>query len=346
MKNGMRLTEFASGGGCGCKLSPPLLHDLLQQANIFSPPPAQLLVGAAGADDAAVWQLNDAQALVASADFFSPLVDDGYEFGRIAAANALSDIYAMGAKPLLALALAAMPAQLPQEVMAAVMAGGQAMCAQAGAVVAGGHSINAKEPLYGLAVLGLVHPQHLLTNAGGCAGDVLLLGKPLGVGVLAAAARQGDLPAEEMAVLLRQTTQLNSAGAALPQVAGVHALTDVTGFGLLGHLAEVCRAAQVGARVEVARLPLLAAAQRYAQQGVASGACARNWQSVAAMVREEGVEIAAWQRTLLTDPQTSGGLLVCCTAEAVAAVCEVFAAHGQEAVRVGELTRGQGIVLC
>ena len=342
----MRLTEFASGGGCGCKLPPALLRELLTQAEVFAAPPPALLVGAEHADDAAVWRLNDGQALVASVDFFSPLVDDGYDFGRIAAANALSDIYAMGAKPQLALALAAMPAELPQEVVTAILAGGRAVCAQAGVVVAGGHSIRAKEPLYGLVAMGVAHPQRLLTNAGGRAGDVLLLGKPLGIGVLAAAARRGALTDEEAEVMVAQTTQLNSAGADLPQVDGVHALTDVTGFGLLGHLAEVCRAAKVGARVDFANLPLLAAAWAYAQDGVASGACARNWESVQPMLRAGAADgLADWQRTLLSDPQTSGGLLVACSAAAAPAVQEVFAAHGQAAVRVGELTAAAGIAL-
>lgn len=347
----MKLTDFASGGGCGCKLPPHLLRDLLQQADIFQPAPAALLVGAQNADDAAVWRLNDEQAIIATTDFFSPLVDDAHDFGRIAATNALSDVYAMGGTPLFALAITAMPAgALPADTIAQILAGGQAACRDAGVVIAGGHSIDAKEPLYGLAVVGQVHPDKLLTNAGARVGDQLLLGKPLGIGVLSAALRRGRLSAAEYDVMLAHTTQLNRAGSALAEAAGagIHALTDVTGFGLLGHLAELCRAAKVGAatanrgapvgaQLRFADLPLLPAAVAHAKNGISTGAAKRNWESVRDLLGEVAPQ-EEWQRAFLTDPQTSGGLLVACDGAAVAAVREVFAAHGQEATLIGEIT--------
>lgn len=340
----MRLTEFASGGGCGCKLPPSLLRELLQ-TTMAGEAPADLLVGSRTADDAAVWRLSDTQAIVATTDFFSPIVDAPHDFGAIAAANALSDIYAMGATPLFALALAAMPAAtLPRETIAAILEGGRQQCARAGVVVAGGHSIDAKEPLYGLAVVGRAAPDRILTNAAARADDVLLLGKPLGIGVLSAALQRGRLAGEDYRAMLALTTQLNSAGSELAAVDGVHAMTDVTGFGLLGHLAEMCRAAALGAVVQFDALPLIDAAVAHAKDGIATGAAARNWQSVADML--EGADaLADWQQNLLADPQTSGGLLVACQRASAAAVQEVFQRHGQQAARIGNMTAAAGIIV-
>lgn len=343
MKSPIRLTEFASGGGCGCKLSPALLRDLLRQANIMDNPPP-LLVGAQTADDAAVWRLSDEYAIIATTDFFSPVVDDAYDFGRIAAANAISDVYAMGGTPLLALALAAMPKDLlPPATIAAIFAGGRDQAQQAGVVIAGGHSIDAKEPLYGLAVIGSARPERIVTNTTARAGDVLLLGKPLGIGVLSAALRRRRLTAAEYQLMLEQTTQLNRAGSELGQLNGIHAMTDVTGFGLLGHLAEFCRAAALGARIDFNALPLLPPALRYAQAGIATGAAARNWQSVADVM--DTVELTGWQRNLLTDPQTSGGLLVACDSETVAAAQAAFRQYGQTAAIIGTMTNSKKIAI-
>ena len=272
-----RLTSLSHGGGCGCKIAPGVLADLLKR----NAPPAlfpDLLVGTETADDAAVYRLNDEQAIVATTDFFMPIVDDPYDFGRIAATNALSDVYAMGGKPILALALVGMPINvLPHETIAAVLKGGEAVCAEAGIPVAGGHSIDSVEPIYGLAALGLVHPSRVKRNAGARAGDVLVLGKPLGVGVLSAALKKNQLDAAGYAAMIAATTKLNRPGAELAALPGVHAMTDVTGFGLLGHGLEVARGAGLTARVRYAALPWLAGAEAFAEAGVVTGASGRNW---------------------------------------------------------------------
>lgn len=323
----IRLTQFSHGGGCGCKIAPGLLQEILARAPQGIVPP-ELLVGTETSDDAAVYRLNDSQALVATTDFFTPIVDDPYDFGRIAATNALSDIYAMGGTPIMALALVGMPiAQLPPEVIGRVLEGGAAVCREAGIPIAGGHSIDVLEPIYGLVGLGLVHPQRVRRNADAQAGDVLVLGKPLGVGILSAALKKGILDAAGYADMLRYTTQLNRVGIALGALDGVHAMTDVTGFGLAGHLLEVCRGSGLSAQVELASVPLIEAAARFAAKGVVTGASARNWAAYGAdVVGAPGAP--EWQRHLLTDPQTSGGLLVSCSPDALASVLDTFAQAG------------------
>ena len=329
----VRLTQFAHGGGCGCKIAPGLLREILARAPQGIVPP-ELMVGTETADDAAVYRLNDSQALVATTDFFTPIVDDAYDFGRIAATNALSDIYAMGGTPILALALVGMPiAKLPLEVIGRILEGGAAVCREAGIPIAGGHSIDVVEPIYGLVALGLVHPDHVRRNADARAGDVLILGKPLGVGVLSAAIKNGTLGAEGYAEMLRHTTQLNRVGIALAQQNGVHAMTDVTGFGLAGHLLEICRGSGVSARLELAHLPLIENAVVLAKQGTATGASARNWAAYGDAVQWPA-SAADWQRTLLTDPQTSGGLLVSCDASAADAVLDTFRSAGFDSAAV------------
>ncbi len=322
-----RLTSLSHGGGCGCKIAPGVLAELLKDSSA-SAPFADLLVGRETSDDAAVYRINDDQAIVATTDFFMPIVDDAYDFGRIAATNAISDIYAMGARPLFALAIVGMPVNtLPREAIRDILRGGEAVCAQAGIPIAGGHSIDSVEPIYGLAVTGVVHPDRVRRNSGARAGDVLVLGKPLGVGLYSAAYKKGLLDGNGYGELVDTTTRLNTPGIALAQMPGVHALTDVTGFGLLGHLLEVCRASALNATLDAAAVPLLAQARAFADAGIATGASARNWQACGDEVQFEGAADPAW-RTLLTDPQTSGGLLVACAAEAVAAVLEVFAVGG------------------
>lgn len=341
----IKLTQFAHGGGCGCKIAPGLLREILARAPQGLVPP-ELLVGTETSDDAAVYRLNDQQALVATTDFFTPIVDDPYDFGRIAATNALSDIYAMGGTPILALAIVGMPiAKLPPEVIGRVLEGGAAVCREAGIPIAGGHSIDVLEPIYGLVGLGLVHPQRVRRNADAQAGDVLVLGKPLGVGVLSAALKKGQLDAAGYAEMLRHTTQLNRVGSALAQLDGVHAMTDVTGFGLAGHLLEICRGSGLSAQVDLERLPLIESAVRWAREGVATGASNRNWAAYGAEV--DGLaEAPDWQRTLLTDPQTSGGLLVSCAPEAADTVLQAFRADGfAQAAIVGRMqasAAGQG----
>jgi len=333
----MKLTQFSHGGGCGCKIAPGLLAEILARApqGIV---PAELLVGSENSDDAAVYRLNDEQALVATTDFFTPIVDDARDFGRIAATNALSDIYAMGGKPILALALVGMPInKLPPEVIAQILRGGAEVCAEAGIPIAGGHSIDLLEPIYGLVALGLVHPDRVRRNADGRAGDVLVLGKPLGVGILSAALKKGLLSEAGYAEMIRHTTRLNRVGSALGELAGVHAMTDVTGFGLAGHLLEICRASQTSARVSLPRLPLIAQALQHAREGIATGASARNWAAYGAEV-DFPASAEPWMQALVSDPQTSGGLLVSCAPNAVDAVLALFHAGGfGEAAVVGEL---------
>jgi selenide,water dikinase len=308
-KPAVRLTSLAHGGGCGCKLAPGVLAEILAgmpATGAF----AGLMVGTETSDDAAVWRLNDEQALVATTDFFMPVVDDPFDFGRIAAANALSDIYAMGASPILALAIVGMPVdRLPVETIRGVLAGGAAVCAEAGIPVAGGHSIDSVEPIYGLVALGLVHPDKVMTNRGARAGDALILTKALGVGVLSAAFKQERLSPEGYAALIASTTQLNTLGSELAGLAGVNAVTDVTGFGLLGHALEMSRGAGLGVEIDAAAPALLPGAEDLLRAGVRTGASTRNWASYGGEVRTEAA-LSDWRRDLLTDPQTSGGLLI------------------------------------
>jgi selenide,water dikinase len=300
-----------------------------------------LLVGTETSDDAAVWRLNDSQALVATTDFFMPVVDEPRDFGRIAATNALSDVYAMGATPIFALAIVGMPVgRLPVETIRAILEGGAEVAAAAGVPVAGGHSIDSVEPIYGLVALGLVHPDRLLKNDTAQAGDELILTKPLGVGILSAAFKQGRLDDDGYRALIASTTQLNTLGARLAEIEGVHAVTDVTGFGLLGHTLELCRGAGLGAEIDAAAAPLLPGVEALVQAGVRTGASTRNWESYGEAVTLD-LDLPAWTRDLLTDPQTSGGLLIAVASEAAEAVMHVAQEMGfARAVRVGKMVSG------
>src|SRR5512142_3016672 len=277
MSEPVKLTQDSHGGGCGCKIAPSVLAEML--AAMPRPPSyPNLLVGTESSDDAAVYKLNDTQAIVVTTDFFMPIVDDARDFGRIAATNALSDVYAMGGTPILALAVVGMPIdKLPLETIRDILAGGESVCTAAGIPIAGGHSIDAPEPIYGLAAVGVVHPDHLKRNDRAREGDVLILGKPLGVGVLSAALKKGELDAEGYRQMVDTATQLNRVGAALGAMSAVHAMTDVTGFALLGHLLEVCRGSKLGAEVDFAALPVLPEALKLAEQGYSTGAADRNW---------------------------------------------------------------------
>jgi selenide, water dikinase len=341
----IRLTEFSHGGGCGCKISPGVLSELLAAMPMRSLP-KDLLVGTESSDDAAVYRLNASQALVATTDFFTPIVDDPYDFGRIAATNALSDIYAMGASPFMALALVGMPLdKLPLDVIRKILAGGESVCAAAGIPIAGGHSVDVLEPIYGLVALGLVHPERVKRNDSAVAGDVLILGKPLGVGILSAALKKGGLSATGYAQMIAATTQLNTPGIALAELPGVHAMTDVTGYGLAGHLLEICRGSGLGAQLRFADLPVIDEALHWAQQGTVTGASARNWRSYGDEVRLHP-DASDWQRALVTDPQTSGGLLVACAPEIEAQVLTEFSRHGFTAARrIGTMVAEQGITV-
>ena len=336
----VRLTSFSHGGGCGCKIAPGVLADILKTSAPGVIPP-QLMVGIETSDDAAVWKLNDSQALIATTDFFMPIVDDPFDFGRIAATNAISDVYAMGGTPIMALALVAMQiAQLSVEVIGRVLAGGQAVCADAGIPIAGGHTIDSVEPIYGLVVMGLVHPDRVRRNADARDGDVLVLGKPLGVGVLSAALKKGRLDAAGYARLIATTTRLNKPGSRLAGLDGVHAITDVTGFGLAGHALEMARGAGLRAEIDWRGVPLIEGAEALAREGFITGASGRNWAGYGADVRLDAA-LPSVARDLATDPQTSGGLLVSCRPDTVDAVLACFREGGfPEAAVVGRMVAG------
>jgi selenide,water dikinase len=334
------LTSLSHGGGCGCKIAPGVLADLLRDVAPMRAY-ANLMVGTETGDDAAVYRLNDSQALIATTDFFMPIVDDPFEFGRIAATNALSDVYAMGGTPILALAIVGMPINvLPAQTIREILRGGEAVCADAGIPIAGGHSIDSVEPIYGLAALGLAHPDAIRRNADAKAGDVLILGKPIGVGVLSAALKKGALEPEGYANLIATTTRLNRPGAKLAPLPGVHAITDVTGFGLLGHALEICRGSGLAAEIRSDDVPRVAGALELAGSGFVTGASARNWVAFADSVRL-GDDVTDTMRALLTDPQTSGGLLVTCAPESADAVLAIFSSMGfADAAVVGRMTEG------
>lgn len=336
----IKLTQFSHGGGCGCKIAPAVLKDILAQSAPMAGF-ADLLVGTESSDDAAVYRLNDSQAIVATTDFFMPIVDDAFDFGCIAATNALSDIYAMGGKPLFALAIVGMPVgKLPVETIRQILAGGEAVCRAAGIPVAGGHSIDAPEPIYGLVGIGVVHPDRVKRNNAAKPGDVLILGKPLGVGVLSAALKKGELSAEGYRQMVATTTQLNTPGSLLGEMDDVHAMTDVTGFALLGHLLEIVRGSQLSARIRFDQLPVIEEALQLAQAGIATGAAERNWASYGHEI-ELDAGIAEWQRKFLCDPQTSGGLLVACDPAVEAEVLAAFRQFGFDGAKtIGQLDAG------
>jgi selenide, water dikinase len=340
----IRLTDLAHGGGCGCKLAPSVLQQLLanQPAAL---PYAQLLVGTETGDDAAVWQIDDKTCVIATTDFFMPVVDDPRDFGRIAAANALSDVYAMGGKPIMALAILGMPlGKLPVETVRQILEGGASICAEAGIPVAGGHSIDSVEPIYGLAVIGLCSPENVRRNSGARPGDTLILTKGIGIGIYSAAFKKLALPDEAYAEMIASTTLLNRIGHVLAQDADVHAVTDVTGFGLLGHGLELARGAGVGVTIEQARIPFLARAEALAESGYITGASGRNWESYGSQVALPP-GLASWRRALLTDPQTSGGLLVACKPERAEPIRAMIEAAGYpRASIIGSVTAGEPTV--
>ena len=340
----IQLTAFSHGGGCGCKIAPAVLSEILATTPVRALP-KELLVGIESSDDAAVYKVSDDQAMVATTDFFTPIVDDPYDFGRIAATNALSDVYAMGARPVFALAIVGMPLEkMPVGVIQRVLEGGESVCAKAGIPIAGGHSIDTLEPIYGLVGLGLVHPDKVKRNSSARKGDVLILGKPLGVGILSAALKKGKLSTQGYQQMLDTATQLNTAGMKLGDMEGVHAMTDVTGFGLAGHLLEMCRGAKLGANLRFEDVPVLSEALDWVQQGTATGASGRNWEGYG---REVSLpeRFPVWQRNLLTDPQTSGGLLVACAPEIANEVLWTLHQEGcKAAAAVGFMTDGPPVL--
>ena len=337
-----RLTSLSHGGGCGCKIAPGVLSEILKSVPQL-PFPKELLIGIETSDDAAVYQINDSQAIVATTDFFMPIVDDPFDFGKIAATNAISDIYAMGGTPLFALALVGMPIKvLSNTTIARILKGGAEACRSAGIPIAGGHTIDSVEPIYGLVAIGIVDPKRVKSNAAAQAGDVLVLGKPLGVGILSAALKKDLLDDAGYQEMIANTTKLNSAGPELAKLKGVHALTDVTGFGLAGHTLELARGSKLTAQIQWDQVPLLSNVQSLADQDVITGASGRNWLSYGAEVQLPE-QFTAAQQALLTDPQTSGGLLVSCSPDAVNDVLDIFQQHhfGKACV-IGKMIAKQG----
>ncbi|MEL4071970.1 selenide, water dikinase SelD [Ochrobactrum sp. GPK 3] len=329
----IRLSTLAHGGGCGCKLAPAVLQ------NLFADQPAiqpfkQLLVGTETGDDAAVWQLDDETCVIATTDFFMPMVDDPVDFGRIAATNAISDVYAMGGTPIMALAILGMPVnQMPAEMIRDILKGGSSICAEAGIPVAGGHSIDAPEPIYGLAVIGTCKLSNLRKNSGAKPGDVLILTKGLGVGIYSAAFKKQVLDSAGYDEMMASVTLLNRVGAELGKDEAVHAITDVTGFGILGHALEMARGSKVGITLRYSELPLLSQAARLAEEGFITGASTRNWASYGDEVHLAD-DTPLWQQQLLTDPQTSGGLLVSCAPDAAERILATIRSAGYPAARI------------
>ena len=332
-----RLTSLSHGGGCGCKVAPGLLSEILKGTSGL-PMPRELLVGIETSDDAAVYQLNEHQALIATTDFFMPVVDDPFDFGRIAATNAISDVYAMGGTPIMALALVGMPINvLSTQTIGRILEGGASVCRSAGIPIAGGHTIDSVEAIYGLVVLGLVHPTRVKRNADAKVGDVLILSKPLGVGVMSAALKKDLLSTDGYDQLISTTTQLNTPGPELATLSGVHALTDVTGFGLAGHALELARGAHCQVQIDWPSVPLLRGIEGLAEQGCITGASGRNWSAYGTEI-ELPHGFSDVHRALLTDPQTSGGLLVSCTATAAGEVIATMRRHGFEsAAEIGRV---------
>ena len=345
MSEPIRLTQYSHGAGCGCKISPQVLEVILAGSGAQNLDP-KLWVGNSSRDDAAVYALDDERGVVSTTDFFMPIVDDPFDFGRIAATNAISDVYAMGGMPLFALALVGMPVNtLPMDTIRLILEGGESVCAKAGIPIAGGHTIDSVEPIYGLVAIGLVHPGNVRRNTGAKVGDKLILGKGLGVGLYSAAFKKGVLAPQDYAAMIASTTQLNTPGSTLGCLSGVHAMTDVTGFGLLGHLVEICKGSGVKAVLDYAALPILPNALDYAARGCITGASARNWAGYGDSVVLDPERFGDIERALLTDPQTSGGLLISCAPEIATDVLSVFLQQGfNYASVIGEMVEGDPVV--
>jgi len=334
-----RLTQFSHGAGCGCKIAPKVLDEILK-SHIVLPDNDKLLVGNHSRDDAAVYDLGNGTALISTTDFFMPIVDDPYDFGRIAAANSISDVYAMGGSPVLAIAILGWPVEkIPVEVAQKVVEGGRAVCAEAGIPVAGGHSIDSPEPIFGLAVTGLVPVENLKKNNTAQEGDLLFLTKPLGVGILSTAQKRGLLKEEHRENMIRQLSELNRIGGELGKIKGVTAMTDVTGFGLLGHLAEICEGSGLSAEIYYDKLPVAEGVREYIGQRIFPDATTRNWNSYSDKVKfEKGVNVME-AFTLLPDPQTNGGLLFTVSGESLDEVKVLMRNNGlgNYAVPVGQM---------
>jgi selenide,water dikinase len=325
----IRLTQFAKATGCSCKIAPAVLQGILAQSGIQAPF-ENLLVGNDHADDAAVYRMDNGTALIATADFFTPIVDDAFDYGRIAAANALSDVYAMGGKPVMALALLGWPDALSATLAGEVLRGAKAVCAEAGIPLAGGHSIITAEPVFGLSVNGIVSEAHLKKNSSAQEGDLLLLTKPIGAGIMTTARKRGQLEEADYPVLLESLTKLNAVGAKLGALEGITAMTDVTGFGLGGHLTEIAKGSGLSAELTWAAVPLMEGAKKYALQGIAPDAAFRNWNAISATtLTAPGVDVMEAFR-FLPDPQTNGGLLITVRPDALAELQAILTQNGYD----------------
>ncbi|TCS36450.1 selenide, water dikinase SelD [Reinekea marinisedimentorum] len=337
----IKLTEYSHGAGCGCKIAPQVLDTILK-SQVVQAEDANLLVGNSSKDDAAVYDLGDGSAVISTTDFFMPIADDPFTFGRIAAANAISDIYAMGGTPLMAIAILGWPvSKLAPEVAQQVVDGGRDLCREAGILLAGGHSIDSPEPIFGLAVTGRVEIKNLKQNSTAQAGDLLYLTKPLGVGILTTAQKQKKLAADHESIAIENMCKLNKVGGELSKLAGVNAMTDVTGFGLMGHLSEVCQGSGLAAQVQYARVPVLPHVADYLAQGCIPGGTLRNYASYGHLLGKMDEPV----QHLLCDPQTSGGLLVAVAPEAKGEVEGLLEAQGLYAQPIGQLREQHGEVL-
>ena len=353
---GGRLTQYSHGAGCGCKISPKVLDEILK-SNLVLPDNNKLLVGNHSKDDAAVYDLGNGMALISTTDFFMPIVDDAFDFGRIAAANSISDVYAMGGKPLMAIAILGWPVEkLPVELAQKVIEGGRTICAEAGIPLAGGHSIDSPEPIFGLAVTGIVPIENLKKNNTAQVGDHLFLTKPLGVGILSTAQKRGLLKEEHLLMMIEQMTTLNKIGEELGKIKGVTAMTDVTGFGLLGHLIEMAEGSGLSAEIYYDKIPVATGVKEYIAQRIFPDATTRNWSSYSDKVKFEkarpddpvgrGVNVME-AFTLLPDPQTNGGLLVSVKENSVGEIKEVLNRSGLDKFieSIGRMLNGQGKIV-
>ena len=339
----IKLTQYSHGAGCGCKISPKVLDEILK-SNLVLPDNDKLLVGNNSKDDAAVYDIGNGMALISTADFFMPIVDDAFDFGKIAAANSISDVYAMGGKPLMAIAILGWPVEkLPVESAQKIIEGGRAICKEAGIPLAGGHSIDSPEPIFGLAVTGIVPIKNLKRNNTAQEGDLLFLTKPLGVGILSTAQKRGLLKKEHLQGMIDQMTTLNKIGEELGKIKGVSAMTDVTGFGLLGHLIEMAEGSGLSAEIYYDKIPIAAGVKEYISQRIFPDATTRNWSSYGDKVKfEKGVNVME-AFILLPDPQTNGGLLISVKEEAVREVKEILKKFGRQepVLQVGRMLKQQ-----
>ena len=342
----IKLTQFAKGAGCGCKISPAILESILSSNRIAAPVNSNLLVGNSSNDDAAVYDLGNGSALIVTADFFMPIVDDAFTFGQVAAANAISDVYAMGGKPITAIAILGWPIdKIPAEVAAQVMDGARSICEKAGIVISGGHTIDAPEPFFGLSVNGLAQIQHIKQNNTAQDGDVILLSKPIGVGILATAQKRGVILEDHQAILVDQLIALNSFGELLGKEKCVHAMTDVTGFGLLGHLVEMSEGSGLTANIDYGLIPKLQTAIDYAKQGIVPDATYRNWNAYSEKVNIAASVDAMEAFTLLPDPQTNGGLLVAVDRKHVDEIIHLGLEHNTTLTAIGSFIPQQNPII-